>query len=131
MTGTLQITGGEISPSVLVGDISYFMDGKITAVVLGISAHPKIKVKRAYACLTEVADAAATTYTVQLFNAGVAVSNVLTFTQGTEVLGDVKAFTIDANYEVILNGSALTAITAGTTTTLGEVIVVVNWENVN
>ena len=127
----IQIQGGEIAPNVIVGSVDFFCEHKATFTILRVSAHPKIRITNAWVMLTEVPDAAGTTYTFQLFNAGVAMSNILTFTQGVDTKGTVLGFTLIAGMDVILESSAITCTTAGTTVTLGHGVMFINFENVN
>jgi len=87
-----------------------------------------MRILRAFVHLIEVADAATTTLTVSLYNGSTLMTDVLTFTQGTETLGDVKAFTLVSNQDVIEAADGLFVTTAGTTTTLGEVEIHIQYE---
>lgn len=131
MAGTTQITAGEISPGVLIGGSQIFIDGKGTFTIHKISEHPKFRLIRGFVMLTEVPDAAGTTLTMQLFNAGVACTDIVTFTQGVETKGTTKVFTIVTDYEVVPYSAALTIVVAGTTTTAGQCIIFPSWQNVN
>lgn len=125
---TTQIDSSELKPYTVIGVVSKWIDGKVTASeILGASRHPKMRIVRAWAQLIETGDAT-TTITVKLTNGSTDCSDTLTFTQGTEVIGDVKAFTMVSNQDVILSGDALTATTSGTTTTAGEVMVFIQFE---
>lgn len=125
-----KIDGSELADYVLVGHLMDMVDGKITAQeFVGASRHPTMRIIKAWAMLAEVADGGATTFTVVINNGGTAMTDVLTFTQGTETIGDHKKFTMVSNQDVVTASTAITITTAGTTTTLGEVIVHIQFEN--
>jgi hypothetical protein len=127
----IQIQGGEIAPAVLIGKTGAWISTKTTTLLMGVSAHPKVRIKRAWAVLVEIPDAGASTFTIALYNGGVLMSDVLSFAQGTDIVGKTKAFTFLPDMDVIAENSALTAITAGTTTTAGELLIDVVFENVS
>lgn len=113
----------------IVATLTRWIDGKAAlSEILGASRHPKMRILRAFVHLIEVADAATTTLTVSLYNGSTLMTDVLTFTQGTETLGDVKAFTLVSNQDVIEAADGLFVTTAGTTTTLGEVEIHIQYE---
>jgi len=125
---TTKIDSSELASYAVVGTYAEFIDGKITAQeVMGASRHPKIRIVAAWAMLTEVPDTA-TTLTVKLTNGSTDCTSTITFTQGTHAIGDNQVFTLTSNQDVILSGDALTVTTAGTTTTLGEMIVFIQFE---
>ena len=92
--------------------------------MLAANEHPKMQLKSGYAQLIELADTGSKTYTVQIFN-GTSdyMTDTLTFTNGTESIVDTKAFTIDATNHTLGKANLLNITTAGTTVTLGEMIV--------
>lgn len=124
-----EISASELATYSVVATITRWIDGKASlSEILGASRHPKMRVLRAFVHLIEVADAAATTLTVTLYNGASAMTDTLTFTQGTETLGDVKAFTLVSNMDVVEAANGLFVTTAGTTTTLGEVEIHIQYE---
>lgn len=129
--GNQQVTQDKIDQTMLRGTSSFFIDGKMTTAVWAANLHPKAQLVRAYARLLEVPDASSTTYTVLIQNATgtVSMTNTLTFTQGTDAAGKVKAFTpITAGAaDQIQKGDILNIVTAGTTTTAGEVEVILEF----
>ncbi len=124
-----EISASELATYSVVGSVTRWIDGKASlSEIFGASRHPKIRVLRAFVHLIEVADGGATTLTVSLYNGATLMTDVLTFTQGTETLGDVKAFTLVSNQDVIEAANGLFVTTSGTTTTLGEVEVHIQYE---
>lgn len=117
-------TQTKIDTTMLRTTLCYFINGNATTTMLAANEHPKMQLKSGYAQLIEVADGGATTYTVQIYN-GTSdfMTDTLTFTQGTEGVADTKAFTIDATNHTLGKANLLNITTAGTTVTLGEMIV--------
>lgn len=124
-----EISASELATYSVVGTVTRWIDGKASlSEIFGASRHPKMRILRAFVHLIEVADATATTYTASLYNGATLMTDVLTFTQGTEALGDVKAFTLVSNQDVIEAANGLFITSAGTTTTLGELEVHIQYE---
>ncbi len=127
-----KIDSSELATYSVVANITKHVDGKVAASeILGASRHPKMRIIRAFAMLLEIPDATASTYTVILQNAGTSMTDTLTFTQGTDIVGKTKDFTMVSNQDVILAASALTFTTAGTTTTAGEILISFQYELTN
>ena len=105
-----------------LGDIVHLehVDGKQTVTY---RIKERIKVMLGSVQLEEVPDASADTITVKLTDGSNDISDTLTFTEGTDIAGTVKTFNMDKTYWEMLPGSSLSIVVAGTTTTLGEVIV--------
>ena len=108
--------------------LTHFYDGKTTGdFLIETNQHKKVVLKSGFVQLIEVPDASATTLTVTLYNHSGAITDTLTFTQGTEAVGDVKAFTVQA-----MNGleetAGLKVIIGGTTATAGEVVINTEWK---
>lgn len=58
-------------------------------------------------------------------------TNTLTFTQGTEAVADVKAFTPDVVNHTLAKDKKMTIVTSGTTATAGEVVVTLEFLGVD
>lgn len=112
--------------------LSYFQDGKATVEIIAANEHPRMRLKSGFAQLIEAADSAATTFTVRVYNATAAVymTDILTFTQGTEGVADIKAFTPDGTNHTAAKADVIQLVTDGTTTTAGEVVVHLEWLSV-
>lgn len=138
-TGALTIGAGAITQSkmddsVLRFTTSYFVDGKTTTAAWATNTHPDATLVRGYVRLVEVPDALATTITVLIQNATgtVSMTDTLTFTEGTNAIGATQAFTVitAADADEIAKVDVLNIITGGTTTTLGQVEVCLEWSGV-
>ena len=127
------VTQAKLDTTIIRMSLSFFQDGKSATTVLAANEHPKMRLKSGYAQLIEVADATGTTFTVKVNNLTDTqdMSDTLTFTQGTEAVGDVKAFTPDGTYHTADKADAIQITTAGTTTTLGEVVVTLDFLGVD
>lgn len=106
----------------LLGDIvAKFIDGKgTTQVVMPF----KGKVISGFAVLEEVPDSLGTTYTVKVTDGTNDITDTLTFTEGTDSAGTLKNFTVDQSYYEFEKGDTINIVTSGTTTTKGELDIV-------
>lgn len=134
-----KIGAGAVTNAKLASDVmslirmplSYFQDGKATVAVLAASEHPIMRLMSGYVTLNEVPDAAASTLTVKVTNTtqSVDMTDTLTFTEGTDAVGAIKAFTVvtAAEADEADLTDAISITTAGTTTTDGQVTVVLEF----
>ena len=127
------VSQAKMDTTVIRMSLSYFQDGKVVTTILAANEHPKMRLKSGHAQLIEVPDAAGTTFTVKVNNLTDVqdMTDTLTFTQGVEAVGDVKAFTPDVTYHTADKADAIQITTAGTTTTAGEVVVTLEFLGVD
>lgn len=89
----------------------------------------KLALVRGYVELLEVPDSAATTITMQISDGTNAASDALTFTEGTDAVGAVKAFTPTAA-NLFIENENIKAVVGGTSVTLGKVKVVLFFDRI-
>ncbi len=105
----------------------YRVDGKGTFFLTETSEHHSMELKSAFVQMVQKPDGDGTTYTVTLFRAnGTALTNTLTFTDGTDETGATQSFTILAG-AILLETEALQTVVSGTTATTGEFIISTEW----
>ena len=106
-----------------VGDIVDIrhIDGKGT---LELKAKETIQIMKVSSQLQEVPDASGDTITVAVTDADDnAITDTATFTEGADAKGAIVNHVMNDAYWEIAGGESLKIVTAGTTTTLGEVII--------
>lgn len=107
--------------------LTHFYDGKTTgAFLIETDQHVNMILKSGFVQLIEVPDSSTDTITVILYNHADAITDTLTFTEGTETVGDVKAFTVTGGG--LEETSGLRVVIGGTTTTAGEVVIHTEWK---
>ncbi len=105
------------------------IDGKATTHLFDDGHAPKkITVRSFKVILDEVPDGGASTYTAKLYDGANDVTDVVSFAQGTDAKGALKAGSVAATYQTIEAGETIDIVTAGTTTTAGECTVEVTYE---
>ncbi len=105
------------------------IDGKATTHLFGDGHAPKkITIKSFQVILDQVPDGGATNYTAKLSDGTNDVTTTVTFAQGTDAAGALKAGVVDATYQTIASGKTIDVVTSGTTTTAGECTVIVTYE---
>ena len=108
--------------------LSHFYDGKTTGdFLIETDQHVKMTLKSGFVQLVEVPDSSTDTITVTLYNHSGAITDTLTFTEGTDSVGEVKAFTVQT-MSGLEETSGLRVVVGGTTTTAGEVVISTEWK---
>lgn len=125
-TGSFTNSGPTIYRATLVA----VTNAKETVVVWAGGDHPKCRVLAVTAALLEVPDGGATTYTINVTRtvggAENIISSVITFTEGTDTVGKRKAGTVDTDHDNLALATDLNVVAAGTTTTLGRALVIID-----
>jgi len=116
----MQVTGGRIDT------VQKTIDGKSTQVIQ--TKDYATKLMGGLCVLKEAPDLDTDTLTVVLTDGTSNLCETLTFTRGTDAAGAVQAFLPSATTSLIQAGYPLTATTSGTTTTAGEVTMIIHFE---
>lgn len=91
------------------------------------SLHPKAIITEVIAVLVEIPDGGATTMTIRLDDGTNNITDLLTFTQGTEIIGSTKKATIDSSWDNIAFAEKVDIAVGGSSAVLGEIVVYVRY----